>query len=194
MRRSFQLVVASLALAPLITVATATVASAKGLTCSAITKSLVTSKGFTHATGPVVKPYNFVNESKNADNALGTTIDFGAKALVVGCVSPSDIAKLSQQAQNSMMPAMTAQQYMNYMVQQASGAMKKTPVAGTNDYLDFGNGKEDGLGSTKSMASVRLDAWVAGGYIFLGFSGPVTSAKPSAALVNFIKWTETSFK
>jgi hypothetical protein len=150
-------------------------------------------EGFTQATGPVVTPYNYANMNKNAANALGTTYDFGANAIVIGCLSPSDIAKLSVQAQGSMKPALSAQQYMNYMVKQSAGAMNKTPVAGVNDYLDFGNGKEDGLGSTMKMGSVRLDAWVAGNYIFLGFSGPVKSPKPSTALVNFIKYTEQNF-
>jgi len=192
-RRFVQVTLASLVVAPFLTLASSSVASAQRLSCAAITKPLVVSQGFTRATGPVVTPYNYAKPSKNAQNALGTTIDFGAKALVVGCVSPADIAKLSVLAQGSMKPVMTAQQYMNYMVKQAAPAMKKTPVAGTNDYLDFGNGKEDGVGSTVSMGSVRLDAWVAGGYIFLGFSGPVTSANASPALVKFIKWTERTY-
>ena len=169
--------------------ATAGASSMMSATCSSLTKSLVASKGFTQATGPVITPYNYTNASKNAPNALGTTYDFGAKALVVSCVSPSDIAKLSKQAGKSM----TAQQYMAYMVKQSAGAMNKTLVAGTNDYLDFGNGKEDGLGSTDKMGSVRLDAWVAGGYIFLGFSGPVTSPKASPAVQSLIKWTEANY-
>ena len=82
---------------------------------------------------------------------------------------------------------------MTYMVHQSAGSMAATPVAGTTDYLDFGSGKEDGLGSTMTMSSVRLDAWVAGGHIFLGFSGPVTSNKASAPLVKFIQWTEANY-
>lgn len=46
------------------------------------------------------------------------------------------------------------------------------------DYLDFGKGKEDGLGSASTPSSVRLDAWVAGKYIILGFIAPVTT-KPT---------------
>ena len=191
MSRFIRPAIAAAILAPLaLTITTsATSDAASTATCAAITKSLVVSKGFTGATGPVVTPYNYTNAAKNAPNSLGTTYDFGAKALVVSCVSPSDIAKLSKQAGKSM----TAQQYMNYMVKQSAGAMNKTLVAGTNDYLDFGNGKEDGLGSTDKMGSVRLDAWVAGNYIFLGFSGPVTSPKASPAIQAFIKWTEANY-
>jgi hypothetical protein len=145
--------------------------------------------GFTGATTPVITPYNYAKPSANATNALGTTIDFGAKAFVVGCVSPSDIKKLSITAQGSSKPALSATQYMAYMVKQSAGAMIKTPVAGVSDFLDYGNGKEDGLGSTSKAGSVRLDAWVAGGYIFLTFDAPVTSTPPKA-LLNFIKTTE----
>jgi hypothetical protein len=168
---------------------TAPSGAATKATCSSLTKSLLVSKGFSGATGPVVTHYNYSNAAKNSANALGTTYDFGAKAIVIGCVSPSDITKLAKQAGK----AMTAQQYMNYMVQQSAGAMNKTVVAKTNDYLDFGSGKEDGLGSTDKMGSVRLDAWVAGGYIFLGFSGPVTSSKASPALQSLIRWTEANY-
>ena len=159
---------------------------ASSATCASITKALVVSQGFTGATAPVVTPFNYVDETKNAANAVGTTIDFGAKALVVGCVSPADIAKSGGAKQS-------AQQYMDAMVKDSAGAMIKTPVAGVNDYLDFGNGKEDGLGSTSAMRSVRLDAWVAGKYVFFGFSGPVRSPKASPALVKFIKWTQGQY-
>ena len=181
----------SLAIAALIApLALSTTASASSMspaaTCASITKSLMVSQGFTSATGPVVTPYNYADGAKNAANAVGTTIDFGSKAIVIGCVSPADIMKSSDTKQ-------TAQQYMDAMVKDSAGAMIKTPVAGVNDYLDFGNGKEDGLGSTSAMRSVRLDAWVAGKYVFFGFSGPVMSPKPSKALTNFITWTQKHF-
>lgn len=194
MRRTFRaLAGCSLLLSGVSAVSFATAAGASSPSCASITKSLVVADGYSGATGPKVTAYNYAKPNANATNALGTTIDFGAKALVVGCLSPSAIAKLSVAAQGSMKPAMTAQQYMNYMVKQSQGAMSKTLVGGVNDYLDFGSGKEDGLGSTVKDSSVRLDAWIAGKYIFLGFSGPVTSNKPSAALVHFIASTERLF-
>jgi hypothetical protein len=160
--------------------------------CSSITKALIISDGYTGAVTPQVTPYNYAKPSSNPTNALGTTIDFGAKALVVGCISPSDIQKLSVLAQGSSKPTMTATQYMAYMVKQSAGAMTKTPVGGVSDYLDFGSGKEDGLGSTSKAGGVRLDAWVAGKFIFLTFSAPVsvTATKPQ---LNLIKSTEKSF-
>ena len=154
--------------------------------CASITKALVVADGYKLATTPKLTPYNFANPSANEANALGTTIDFGAKALVVGCVSPSDIAKYS----GSKKPAMTATQYLASVVKQSAGAMKKTPVGGVNDYLDFGNGKEDGVGSTAKAGSLRLDAWVAGKYVILTFSAPAV-ATPPAALLAFIKSTQT---
>ena len=87
---------------------------------------------------------------------------------------------------------MSANAYMAYVVKQAAGAMKKTPVGGVSDYLDFGNGKEDGIGSLSKAGSIRLDAWVAGGYIFLTFSQPA-SATPTPALLKFIKYTTSNF-
>jgi len=159
-------------------------ANAATPSCAAITKALVVSDGFTAATGPVVTAYNYTNLKANAANALGTTIDFGAKALVVGCVSPADITKLAGKS-------MTADAYLQKMAKDSAGAMKKTMVGGVADYLDFGNGKEDGVGSVKTAGSIRLDAWVAGGkYIILTFSGPASST-PSKALLAFIKSTNT---
>jgi hypothetical protein len=157
--------------------------------CSKLTLAVVKGDGFTKATPAMTTPYNYTKASANAANALGTTIDFGAKALVISCVSPADIAKLSVQAQGSMKPTMTAQQYMNYLVKQSAGAMKKTMVGGVADYLDYGNGKEDGLGSTAAAASVRLDAWVAGKYIVLTQTEP--AGPPSAALLKFIASTKS---
>jgi hypothetical protein len=156
--------------------------------CSSLTQKVLVADGYTKATKPKITPYNYKKLSANAANALGTTIDFGAKALVVGCVSPSDIAKLSVIAQGKKKPTMTAQQYMHYLVKQSAGAMTKTKVGPVYDYLDFGNGKEDGLGSTSTASSVRLDAWVAGKFIVLTFSAPVVTPAP-AKLVNFIKTT-----
>lgn len=167
-------------------------------TCNTINLSLMKSLGFSKAISPTVTPYSYTNGRKNAANALGTTIDFGSKALIVGCVSPSDIAKLSADA-GSPKKALTAAQYMAYMVKQSydpttkANAMQPTPVAGTTDYLDFGDGAQDGVGSTLSLGVVRLDAWVVGNYIFLGFSGSANVPHPSAPLVAFMKWTQTHF-
>jgi len=158
--------------------------------CDSITKAVVTAAGYTAATEPVITKYNFKKPSANAANALGTTIDFGPKALVVGCVSPAEIAKLSAAAQGKGKPAMTATKYLEYMAKKSAGAMKKTSVGGVTDYLDFGNGKEDGLGSTAKAGSVRLDTWVAGKYIILTFSQPA-AATPSNSLLSFIKTTTT---
>ncbi len=81
------------------TTAGAATAHATSAGCNAITKSLAVGDGFAKATGPKVTPYNYSKLSANPANALGTTIDFGAKALVVSYVSPSDLAKLSVMAQ-----------------------------------------------------------------------------------------------
>ncbi len=151
--------------------------------CASITKALVVADGYKSAVDPTLTPYNFANSAANQANALGTTIDFGAKALVVGCVSPADIAKYS----GSKKP-MSATQYLASVVKQSAGAMKKTAVGGVSDYLDFGNGKEDGVGSTSKVGSLRLDAWVAGKYVILTFSAPAV-ATPPAALLAFIKST-----
>ena len=70
--------------------------------------------------------------------------------------------------------------------------MKKTAVSGVSDYLDFGNGKEDGLGSTSTAGSVRLDAWVSGNFIFLTFAAPALQT-PSKPLLALIKSTGTMF-
>ena len=156
--------------------------------CAAITKALVVADGYKTATAPKITPYNFAHTSANEANALGTTIDFGATALVVGCVSPSDIAKYS-----GSMKSMTATQYLASVVKTSAGAMKKTSVGGVNDYLDFGNGKEDGVGSTSKAGSLRLDAWVAGKYVILTFSAPAV-ATPPAALLAFIKSTQSVLK
>lgn len=169
----------------------AVTANAAAPSCSAITKSVVVADGFTNAATPKITAYNYVKPSSNATNALGTTIDFGSKALVVGCISPADIKKLSVTAQGATKPAMTAAQYLAYIVKQSAGAMVKKPVGGVSDYLDFGNGKEDGVGSTSKAGSLRLDAWVAGKFIVLTFSAPAKST-PSKALLAFIKTTGTS--
>jgi hypothetical protein len=171
--------------------AATTSASAASSSCASITKNLITSEGFTGVTGPTVTPYNYVTASANEANALGTTYDFGPKAIIVGCVAPSDIAKLSAAAGSKT--TMSAAAYMAYIVKQSAGAMTKTPVAGVSDYLDFGNGKEDGVGSLLSAGSIRLDAWVAGHYIFLTFSQPASST-PTAALTKFIHFTTANFK
>ncbi|HEY4898209.1 MAG TPA: hypothetical protein VIH79_00635 [Candidatus Nanopelagicaceae bacterium] len=179
---SFSLLIAGVTLTPAAQAATAS--------CSSITKAVVVADGYKSTSGPTTTPYNFTNTSVNQANALGTTIDFGAKALVVGCVSPSDIAKFSVLAQGSKKPIMNATQYLAYVVKQSAGAMKKTAVGGVSDYLDFGNGKEDGVGSTANAGSLRLDAWVAGKFVILTFSAPA-AATPPTALLSFIKTTKT---
>ena len=157
--------------------------------CSSLTKAVVVSDGFTGAATPKITPHNYTKASANSANALGTTIDFGSKALVIGCVSPADIKKLSVIALGSSKPAMTTTQYMAYLVKQSAGAMIKTPVGGVSDYLDQGNGKEDGLGSTAKASSVRLDAWITGNYIVLTFTVPATAtaSKPLLALIKTTK-------
>jgi hypothetical protein len=88
---------------------------------------------------------------------------------------------------------MTATQYLAYIVKGSAGAMKKTAVGGVSDFLDFGNGKEDGVGSLSTAGSLRLDAWVAGKYVVLTFSAPA-AAVPSKSLLAFIKSTQTLLK
>lgn len=154
--------------------------------CGSLTKAVVSSDGFTSAAKPTVRAYNYAMTSANPANALGTTIDFGAKALVVSCVSPADIKRLSAAAQGASKPTMSAAQYMAYLVKQSSGAMNRTTVGGVNDYLDQGSGKEDGLGSTSKAPSVRLDAWIAGNYIVLTQTVPA-AASPSKPLLALIK-------
>lgn len=164
-------------------------AQAASGSCASITKALVVADGYKSAVGPTTLHYNFANTAANQANAMGTTIDFGAKALVVGCVSPIDIAKYSVAINGAKKPAMTATQYLAYVVKQSTGAMKKTAVGGVSDYLDFGNGKEDGVGSTSKAGSLRLDAWIAGKYVILTFSAPAI-ATPPAPLLAFIKSTQ----
>lgn len=165
-------------------------ASTSAPSCASITKSLVVADGFKGATGPKITKYNYTKVSANPTNALGTTIDFGSKALVVACVSPADLKKLSVIAQGASKPTMTATQYMAYLVKTSAGAMTSTPVGGVTDYLDYGNGKEDGLGSTSKAGSVRLDAWVVGNFDVLTFIAPATST-PSKALLAFITTTKS---
>lgn len=191
MRRIINLIGSAALVAGALTVTTTgVVAGAATNKCGQITLSAVKSYGFTKATGPVITQYNYKKPSANAANSLGETIDFGAKALVVSCVAPSDIAKLSVQAGGKS--TWTAARYMQWMVKDSAGAMKATPTANTTSYLDFGNGKEDGLGSTVSASSVRLDAFVFHNYIIMVQTAPV-AVKPSAALVKFIKACETMF-
>jgi hypothetical protein len=194
MRRSLT-ILSSLALvvAPLTFAAStfnAATAGASTFSCNSITKSFVVADGFSHAKKPKITPYNYKKLSKNSVNALGTTIDFGKNALIVGCVSPKDIAKLSKIAKSST--TMTAAQYMAYVVKQSAGSMTATKVGPITDYLDYGNGKEDGLGSLSKSGGLRLDAWVSGNYIFLTFSQP-PSTTPSTALMNFITSVNTDF-
>ena len=191
MRRTSILSITAILIAGLVTVSSSWSLAANAATssCSAITKSAVIADGYTRATTPIITAYNYTKASANAANSLGTTIDFGSKALVVACVSPADIKKLSVAAQGASKPSMTATQYLAYMVKQSAGAMTKKSVGGVGDYLDMGNGKEDGLGSTAKAGSLRLDAWVAGRFIVLTFSAPATAIAPKA-LLSFIKTTQ----
>ena len=170
--------------------AASTTTTKPATSCASLTKSLVVADGYTKATGPVITPYNYKKTSANSANALGTTYDFGAKALVASCVSPSDLVQLSKMAGAKTTMSSTA--YMAYMVKQSSGSMSKTMVAGVADYLDFGNGTQDGLGSLSGSIGLRLDAWVAGKYIILAFSAPAVQKAP-ASLVKFINATESLF-
>lgn len=185
-------VIAAVVVSVVIATSSGTKKKAVAASCSSLTASVLTSDGF-HVTGPKVMPYDYNNVNANPANALGTTLDFGKNALVIACVSPSDIAKLSVMAQGSGHSTMTADEYMAYLVQQSAGAMVKTPVGGVDDYLDFGNGAEDGLGSTATAKSVRLDAWVTHKYIILTFIAPA-SVTPSQALLNLISTTQSLFK
>jgi hypothetical protein len=85
MRRFTTLIGSATLLASSLTVAvTDTVASAAtDAKCAQLTLSTIKSYGFTKATGPVITQYNYKTAWANAMNALGETIDFGAKALVV---------------------------------------------------------------------------------------------------------------
>ena len=72
--------------------------------------------------------------------------------------------------------------------------MKRKMYRPVTDYLDFGNGKEDGVGSLSSAKSLRLDAWVANGkYVILTFSQPAAAVAPKALLA-FMKSTVTLLK
>jgi hypothetical protein len=154
--------------------------------CNSITKSQAVAAGFKMATGPKITPYNNQNLSANAANALGETIDFGAKAIVVSCVSPTDLKALSVAAQGPNKPVMTATQYLHYLVKTSGGSMKQQAIARITNYVDFGNGKEDGLGSNATAYGVRLDSFVAGHFIVLIQTVPA-SPKPSKNLATFAK-------
>jgi hypothetical protein len=123
-----------------------------------------------------VTPYNDNKVTANAPNSLGETIDFGSKALVVGCATPTDLKALSLVANGAGKPSMTAAQYVQYLVRSSAGAMKRESIGGVLGYVDYGNGKEDGLGSTASAGSVRLDTFAAGHYVINFFSSPITPA------------------
>ena len=161
--------------------------------CHSITKAQAIAAGFTSASGPTVTPYNDRNVSANATNALGATIDFGPKALVVSCVSPADLKVLSVAAQGTKKPTMTATQYLRYLVRTSGGSMKAQSIGGIPNYVDFGNGKEDGLGSTSTARSVRLDSFVAGRYIILTQTTPAVST-PSQSLKKFAKTIEADLQ
>ncbi len=81
---------------------------------------------------------------------------------------------------------MTSTQYLHYLVRTSQGSMKQQPIAQINNYVDFGNGKEDGLGSTASANGVRLDSFVAGRFLVLTQSVPA-AATPSKSLSSFAK-------
>jgi hypothetical protein len=185
----------SLLLSAALTVATLGLGTATGVSaatptpvgCAALTKAVLVHDGFTAATGPVVTPYNYKKASANQTNAIGTTIDFGAKAIVISCVSPADIAAVHPKN------TPTATAYMASIVKDSAGAMVKKMVGGVADYLDFGNGKEDGLGSMSKAAGLRLDAWVAGRYLVFADTTPA-SVVPSKALLNFIATTISTLR
>jgi hypothetical protein len=153
---------------PLLTSGVATAASG----CGVLTSALVTSAGYTHALSPVVTPYNYTMTSANETNALGTTYDFGVHATVVSCVAPRDIKKLAKAAKVKN----SAAAYLAWMVKDSNGTMIPTTIGSTKDWVDYGNGKEDGLGSFVSDTSIRLDAFRAGRYIILIQTSPALTA------------------
>ena len=179
-------------LASLVVATAGLTASSAGATtitgCGLITHSMIKADGFDSSTGPYVTDYNYAKPSKNPANALGQTIDFGAKALVVSCLDPAHLAA-AWKVEGFSGKATNATDFMTKLVAASAGAMTKTKVGPVNDYLDFGNGKEDGLGSLSTAKSLRLDAWVANGkYVILTFTAPA-AAKASTPLLNFINST-----
>ncbi len=161
--------------------------------CGLITHSLIKADGFDSSTGPYVTDYNYAHPSKNAANALGQTIDFGTKALVVSCLDPAHLA-VAWKVQGFAGKATNATDFMTKLVAASAGAMTKTKVGPVTDYLDFGNGKEDGLGSLSTAKSLRLDAWVANGkYVILTFMAPAVSKAPTT-LINFMNSTVAILK
>lgn len=149
--------------------------------CASVTKAQMIAAGFTKATGPKITAYNDAKLSANAPNALGETIDFGSKALVVSCVTPTDLKALSIPAQGAKKPPMSATAYLRYLVKTSGGSMSEQSIGSVVNYVDFGNGKEDGLGSTSTASSVRLDAFAAGSFLVLIQTAPVT-IRPTATL------------
>jgi hypothetical protein len=149
----------------------------KGLSpaCTLITQRQVVAAGFSRATAPKITPFNSKNIGANPANSLGETIDFGARALVVGCASPADLRALSSASAGKSTPTMSASQYVEYLVKTSAGAMKSERIGGVAGFIDYGNGKEDGLGSTSTAGSVRLDTFAAGGYVINFFSSPISS-------------------
>ncbi len=182
-----------LLVASTLTIAASVGASTAPTGCNALTLALAKADGYSSATGPVVTPYNYKKGAHNAANAIGTTIDFGSKALVVGCLDPANLHN-AWTAQQFSGTATTATAFMTKLVAAAQGAMTKTTVGPVTDYLDFGNGKEDGVGSLSTAKSLRLDAWVANGkYVIVTFSQPAAAVAPKALLA-FMKSTVTLLK
>jgi hypothetical protein len=144
--------------------------------CQSITQAQAIATGFTGARAPKVSDFNDKKLAANPPNLLGETIDFGAKALVVGCAAPIDLKALSVTANGAGKPVMTAAQYVQYLVRTSAGAMKSETIGGVPGYADYGNGREDGLGSTATAGSVRLDTFVAGNFVINFFSSPVSPA------------------
>jgi hypothetical protein len=151
--------VLGLVVPPAPTAGASTTSKSSSPTCQSITRAQVVAAGFAGALTPKVTPYNDNKVTANAPNSLGETIDFGSKALVVGCATPTDLKALSLVANGAGKPSMTAAQYVQYLVRSSAGAMKRESIGGVLGYVDYGNGKEDGLGSTASAGSVRLDTF-----------------------------------
>ena len=107
--------------------------------------------------------------------------------MIVGCLDPTHLGA-AWKAQGFSGTATNASAFMSQLVAASAGAMTKTKVGPVWDYLDYGNGSEDGLGSLASARSLRLDAWVTNNkYVLVTFSAPAGS--PSKALLAFIAST-----
>jgi hypothetical protein len=93
--------------------------------CQSITRAQVIAAGFSGASAPTVTAFNDKKLTANPPNSLGETIDFGSKALAVGCATPTDLKALSVAANGASKPALTAPQYLQYLAKNSAGAMKR---------------------------------------------------------------------